>query len=215
MEGADGRPFSPPFLRLEAAPEGEEHVRAPGGHPQAGPCLPWACRACKRAAGGGDRRRAATLRERRRLKRVNVAFEALRRCAAAPPGQRLPKVEILRSAIRHIQALQELLRPRRRPPASASASPAASSCSDGTAECNSPVYSQTNSTYDNIYCSDLYNVYASDASRALSSLDCLSNIVDRISPSSDQPGLPLQDTASLSPSASPDSPHSRLIYHVL
>lgn len=57
---------------------------------------------------------------------------------------------------------------------------------------------------------------------ALSSLDCLSSIVDRIS-SSDQARLPLQDTASLSPSPSPESqpgtpetPHPpRLIYQVL
>ncbi len=39
------------------------------------------------------------MRERRRLKKVNHAFEALRRCTSANPSQRLPKVEILRNAI--------------------------------------------------------------------------------------------------------------------
>lgn len=63
-------------------------------------------------------------------------------------------------------------------------------------------------------------VYATEKS-SLSSLDCLSSIVDRIT-NSEQPGLPLQDPASLSPVASTDSQpatpgasSSRLIYHVL
>ncbi|KAJ6651404.1 hypothetical protein lerEdw1_020977 [Lerista edwardsae] len=205
--------------------DGEEHVRAPTGHHQAGRCLLWACKACKKKASSGDRRKAATLRERRRLRKVNQAFEALKRCTAANPGQRLPKVEILRSAIRHIESLQALLREHvqhrhyRLPGQGCSSEPPSptSNCSDGTAECSSPVYSRSSSTYETVYCADLHNVYASDASTALSSLDCLSSIVDRISSSSslDQPGLPLQDTASLSPGASPESPHSRLIYHVL
>ncbi|XP_053112682.1 myogenic factor 5 [Hemicordylus capensis] len=207
--------------------DGEEHVRAPRGHHQAGHCLLWACKACKMKASTVDRRKAATLRERRRLKKVNLAFETLKRCTTANPSQRLPKVEILRNAIRYIESLQELLREHvhhyYRLPGQRCSQPTSptSSCSDGLAECNSPLWSRRNSTYNNVYCSDLQSVYSSDASTALSSLDCLSSIVDRIS-SSDQPGLPLQGTASLSPSASPESqpstpetPHSRLIYHVL
>lgn len=50
------------------------------------------------------------MRERRRLKKVNHAFEALRRCTSANPSQRLPKVEILRNAIHYIESLQDLLR---------------------------------------------------------------------------------------------------------
>uniref|UniRef100_A0A4W3GAX1 Myogenin n=1 Tax=Callorhinchus milii TaxID=7868 RepID=A0A4W3GAX1_CALMI len=57
----------------------------------------------------GDRRRAATLREKRRLKKVNEAFEALKRSTLLNPSQRLPKVEILRSAIHYIARLQGLL----------------------------------------------------------------------------------------------------------
>ncbi|XP_010220897.1 PREDICTED: myogenic factor 5 [Tinamus guttatus] len=90
--------------------EEEEHVRAPRGHRQAGRCLLWACKACNRMPSSTDRRRAATMRERRRLKKVNQAFETLKRCTTANPSQRLPKVEILRNAIRYIESLQELLR---------------------------------------------------------------------------------------------------------
>lgn len=88
----------------------DEHVRAPTGHHQAGHCLMWACKACKRKSTTMDRRKAATMRERRRLKKVNQAFETLKRCTTTNPNQRLPKVEILRNAIRYIESLQELLR---------------------------------------------------------------------------------------------------------
>uniref|UniRef100_A0A8D0GQU4 Myogenin n=1 Tax=Sphenodon punctatus TaxID=8508 RepID=A0A8D0GQU4_SPHPU len=74
-----------------------------------GQCLPWACKICKRKSVSIDRRRAATLREKRRLKKVNEAFEALKRSTLLNPNQRLPKVEILRSAIQYIERLQALL----------------------------------------------------------------------------------------------------------
>ncbi|XP_075886169.1 myogenic factor 6 [Nelusetta ayraudi] len=89
----------------------EEHVLAPPGlraHCE-GQCLAWACKVCKRKSAPTDRRKAATLRERRRLKKINEAFEALKRKTVANPSQRLPKVEILRSAIGYIERLQELL----------------------------------------------------------------------------------------------------------
>ncbi|KAM8910735.1 LOW QUALITY PROTEIN: myogenic factor 6 [Spinachia spinachia] len=90
---------------------GEEHVRAPAGlraHCD-GQCLMWACKVCKRKSAPTDRRKAATLRERRRLKKINEAFEVLKRKTVANPNQRLPKVEILRSAISYIEGLQDLL----------------------------------------------------------------------------------------------------------
>ncbi|XP_051911785.1 myogenic factor 6 [Hippocampus zosterae] len=93
---------------------GEEHVLAPPGlraHCE-GQCLMWACKVCKvckRKSAPTDRRKAATLRERRRLKKINEAFDALKRKTVANPNQRLPKVEILRSAISYIERLQELL----------------------------------------------------------------------------------------------------------
>jgi len=81
------------------------HTSHPNGHE----CLQWACKACKRRTGPNDRRKAATLRERRRLKRVNQAYESLKKCSCVNPNQRLPKVEILRNAIAYICNLQRLL----------------------------------------------------------------------------------------------------------
>ncbi|XP_038612809.1 myogenic factor 5 [Tachyglossus aculeatus] len=232
-EGEFGDRFEPRMSAFEAhkvdlqGSDEEEHVRAPVGHHQAGHCLMWACKACKRKSTTMDRRKAATMRERRRLKKVNQAFEMLKRCTTANPNQRLPKVEILRNAIRYIESLQELLREQVENyyslPGQSCSEPTSptSNCSDGMTECNSPVWSRRNSSFDSSYCPEIPNVYSTEKSSALSSLDCLSSIVDRIS-SCDQPGLPLPDHASLSPIASTDSqpgtpgaPNSRLIYHVL
>ncbi|KAL4659550.1 myogenic factor 6 [Arapaima gigas] len=90
---------------------GEEHVLPPSGlqHHCAGQCLIWACKTCKRKSPPTDRRKAATLRERRRLKKINEAFEVLKKKTVSNPSQRLPKVEILRSAISYIEKLQDLL----------------------------------------------------------------------------------------------------------
>lgn len=120
-----------------AGSEEDEHVRVPGAPHQPGHCLQWACKACKRKSNFVDRRRAATMRERRRLKKVNHAFEALRRCTSANPSQRLPKVEILRNAIQYIESLQDLLREQVENyyglPGESSSEPGSplSSCSDG------------------------------------------------------------------------------------
>ncbi|XP_015262934.1 PREDICTED: myogenic factor 6 [Gekko japonicus] len=123
--GSDGT-LSPSSCPDQLAPEGgggggggesssggeEQHLLAPPGlqAPHCpGQCLIWACKTCKRKAAPTDRRKAATLRERRRLKKINEAFEALKRRTVANPNQRLPKVEILRSAISYIERLQDLL----------------------------------------------------------------------------------------------------------
>ncbi|KAK1340888.1 LOW QUALITY PROTEIN: hypothetical protein QTO34_017285 [Cnephaeus nilssonii] len=230
-EGEFGDEFEPPVVAAfgahKAALQGsdeDEHVRAPSGHHQAGHCLMWACKACKRKSTTVDRRKAATMRERRRLKKVNQAFETLKRCTTTNPNQRLPKVEILRNAIRYIESLQELLREQVENyysmPGQSCSEPASptSNCSDGMPESLSGPGRA--GSFDSIYCPDVPNVYATDKS-SLSSLDCLSSIVDRIT-NSEQPGLPLQHPASLSPVASTDSQpatpgasSSRLIYHVL
>lgn len=44
-----------------------------------------------------------------KLKKVNEAFEVLKRCTSTNPNQRLPKVEILRNAIEYIENLEDLL----------------------------------------------------------------------------------------------------------
>lgn len=49
------------------------------------------------------------MRERRRLRKVNEAFEILKRRTSSNPNQRLPKVEILRNAIEYIESLEDLL----------------------------------------------------------------------------------------------------------
>ncbi|KAJ2943407.1 hypothetical protein O0L34_g12215 [Tuta absoluta] len=81
-----------------------QHVLGPSRR-----CLAWACKACKRKTATVDRRKAATMRERRRLRKVNAAFEELRVRSRAGSG-RLPKLEILRAAIQHIERLQAALR---------------------------------------------------------------------------------------------------------
>ena len=88
------------------------HVLAPGMHGQRR-CLSWACKACKKKTVQVDRRRAATMRGRRRLRKVNEAFETLKRRTCSNPNQRLPKVEILRNAIEYIEGMEELLKGNR------------------------------------------------------------------------------------------------------
>uniref|UniRef100_A0A1B0DJX6 Uncharacterized protein n=1 Tax=Phlebotomus papatasi TaxID=29031 RepID=A0A1B0DJX6_PHLPP len=80
----------------------EQHVLAPVGCSagQSRPCLAWACKACKKKSVTVDRRKAATLRERRRLRKVNEAFELLKRRTSTNPNQRLPK---------YIESLEDLL----------------------------------------------------------------------------------------------------------
>uniref|UniRef100_A0A8C5C4H6 Myogenic factor 6 n=1 Tax=Gadus morhua TaxID=8049 RepID=A0A8C5C4H6_GADMO len=114
--GHHGDPLPPPGNEeedggAESSGGDEAHVRAPPGlRPHCeGQCLVWACKTCKRKSAPSDRRKAATLRERRRLKKINEAFDALKKKTVANPNQRLPKVEILRSAISYIEKLQDLL----------------------------------------------------------------------------------------------------------
>ncbi|XP_076845846.1 myogenic factor 5 [Brachyhypopomus gauderio] len=216
---------------LEFGPSGElagseedEHVRAPDGLHQPGHCLQWACKACKRKASTVDRRRAATMRERRRLKKVNHAFEALRRCSSTNPSQRLPKVEILRNAIQYIESLQELLREHVENyyglPAESSSEPASpsSTCSDSMTDCSSPVWSHMSLNPSSTYSYEVQSVGCVDRGPGASSLQCLSSIVDRLSSVDAGVAVNIEapsPTHSDSQSSSPDSPRNRLVYHVL
>ncbi|NP_001035151.1 myoblast determination protein 2 [Takifugu rubripes] len=168
----------------------EEHVRAPGGLHQAGRCLLWACKACKRKTTHADRRKAATMRERRRLSKVNDAFETLKRCTASNPNQRLAKVEILRNAISYIESLQALLRTSGQdqsfyPPlepygADSEASSPQSNCSDGAMDYVSPCV--TSNAKNNRSRRNIQTTGDSSSKQCLvSSLECLSSIVERIS----------------------------------
>ncbi|XP_026077114.1 myogenin [Carassius auratus] len=99
--GLEDKPSPSSSLGLSMSPQEQQHCP--------GQCLPWACKVCKRKSVTMDRRKAATMREKRRLKKVNEAFEALKRSTLMNPNQRLPKVEILRSAIQYIERLQALV----------------------------------------------------------------------------------------------------------
>ncbi|XP_043827928.1 myoblast determination protein 1 [Dromiciops gliroides] len=202
----------------------DEHVRAPSGHHQAGRCLLWACKACKRKTTNADRRKAATMRERRRLSKVNEAFETLKRCTSSNPNQRLPKVEILRNAIRYIEGLQALLRDQDgAPPGSTAAfypqggtaqarvvehysgdsdaSSPRSNCSDGMMDYSGPLCSSRHrGGYDSSYYSDSPSDTKPGKGLVVSSLDCLSSIVERISTEGSAcPILPLGEGTPCSP----------------
>ncbi|XP_035251172.1 myoblast determination protein 1 homolog 2-like [Anguilla anguilla] len=168
----------------------DEHVRAPSGHHQAGRCLLWACKACKRKTTNSDRRKAATMRERRRLGKVNDAFETLKRCTSTNPNQRLPKVEILRNAISYIESLQSLLRGQEENyypvlehySGDSDASSPRSNCSDGMMDFNGPTCtSRRRKSHDSAYFTETPNDSRSNKNTVVSSLDCLSSIVERIS----------------------------------
>ncbi|CAD1478516.1 unnamed protein product [Heterotrigona itama] len=106
-EGNESNEPIEPNESSERSNESNEHVPHPHADTasQHGPrrCLLWACKACKKKTVTVDRRKAATLRERRRLRKVNEAFEVLKRRTSNNPNQRLPKVEILRNAIEYIE----------------------------------------------------------------------------------------------------------------
>lgn len=167
----------------------DEHIRAPSGHHQAGRCLLWACKACKRKTTNADRRKAATMRERRRLSKVNDAFETLKRCTSTNPNQRLPKVEILRNAISYIESLQALLRGGQEEnyypvldhySGDSDASSPRSNCSDGMTDCSGPSCNPRRGNYDSAYFNETPNDSRKSSSSVISSLDCLSSIVERI-----------------------------------
>ncbi|XP_029018821.1 myogenic factor 6 [Betta splendens] len=160
---------------------GEEHVLAPAAlraHCE-GQCLMWACKVCKRKAAPTDRRKAATLRERRRLKKINEAFDALKRKTVANPNQRLPKVEILRSAIGYIERLQELLQTLDERDKSPSAQ-----CKEHSVVGPEPLWKQSSETWpcsaDHSTPAGINQREGSGESSASSSLLRLSSIVDRI-----------------------------------
>ncbi|XP_066523964.1 myoblast determination protein 1 homolog [Hoplias malabaricus] len=204
----------------ERAHAEDEHVRAPSGHHQAGRCLLWACKACKRKTTNADRRKAATMRERRRLSKVNDAFETLKRCTSANPNQRLPKVEILRNAISYIESLQALLRSHEDTycpsllehySGDSDASSPRSNCSDGMMDFNGPTCpSRRRNSYDSSYFNDNGDVRSSSKSSVVSSLDCLSSIVERISTEAPPacPPLSAHEPSDSSSALSPQHEHA-------
>ncbi|XP_078583298.1 myogenic factor 5-like [Branchiostoma floridae x Branchiostoma japonicum] len=171
--------------------ESAGHVPAPAAAAHGpGRCLMWACKTCRsRKASRHDRRKAATMRERRRLVKVNEAFEVLKKKTHMKPNQKTPKVDILRNAIAYIEQLHQTLRDGQENSAGQSAdSPAASpgACSDGM-DLNSPASSSSESSFNwtdgDLYPStDLLSDFLSSMSSeaAGTSLDNLSSIVNSI-----------------------------------
>ncbi|XP_064628890.1 transcription factor SUM-1-like [Lineus longissimus] len=172
--------------------EDHPHVLAPGSTHR---CLLWACKACKRRTSKKDRRKAATMRERRRLKRVNAAFEALKRRTCSNPNQRLSKIEILRCAIGYIESLEDLLN---------SSHPVTEQC-DYAARSGQSEYGNRFNTLPQEIAFDRQSTPASDGtvygrnayydssmSGSLSTLDRLSTIVQSIRPTNDASNGKLQ-----------------------
>ncbi|XP_075906279.1 myogenin [Nelusetta ayraudi] len=157
-----------------------------------GQCLPWACKLCKRKTVTMDRRRAATMREKRRLKKVNEAFDALKRSTLMNPNQRLPKVEILRSAIQYIERLQALVSSLNqqdnetgqqglhfRPSASQPRVSSSSEPSSGSTCCSSPEWSSTPEQCTQSYSSE--DLLSAADSPEQGNMRTLTSIVDSIS----------------------------------
>lgn len=171
----------------EDAEEHVPHVLAPPFHGHAPRrCLLWACKACKRKTVTVDRRKAATLRERRRLRKVNEAFETLKRRTCSNPSQRLPKVEILRNAIEYIESLEEMLDGAQALHHRPDDNRAETGSSSGSSDCmaaHSPQYynERIQQLSDNNPRFSPLNGYENENS-GVSSLDCLSLIVESISP---------------------------------
>ncbi|CAH1799641.1 unnamed protein product [Owenia fusiformis] len=172
------------------------HVLAPGFHGPTRRCLLWACKACKRKTVAVDRRKAATQRERRRLRKVNEAFEVLKRRTCPNPNQRLPKVEILRNAIEYIENLEDLLHGNRPHPQNGEENSVENgSTSSGGSDymaMNSPQYyteklhhfGDPNNTFNHNNGFQTNQATNNNQADNGSSLDCLSLIVESISPTS-------------------------------
>ncbi|KAA0707745.1 Myogenin Class C basic helix-loop-helix protein 3 [Triplophysa tibetana] len=178
--GMEDKPSPTSSMGLSMSPQEQQHCP--------GQCLPWACKVCKRKSVTMDRRKAATMREKRRLKKVNEAFEALKRSTLMNPNQRLPKVEILRSAIQYIERLQALvssLNQQEHEQSSLHYRAAAPQRVSGTNEqgsgstcCSSPEWSSTSEQCAPSYSSTHEDLLNDDAEQT--NLRSLTSIVDSI-----------------------------------
>ncbi|XP_046806352.1 myogenic-determination protein isoform X1 [Lucilia cuprina] len=164
----------------------EEHVLAPlvcANAQSSRPCLTWACKACKKKSVAVDRRKAATMRERRRLRKVNEAFEVLKRRTSSNPNQRLPKVEILRNAIEYIESLEDLLQESSpiRSMDNLTDTISGKSCQQDYLNSYTGAYMfHKYNLHDNYDANGLTDSYDSSSSPNGSSLDCLNLIVQNI-----------------------------------
>ncbi|KAH8381861.1 hypothetical protein KR009_000660 [Drosophila setifemur] len=170
----------------------EEHVLAPlvcSSAQSSRPCLTWACKACKKKSVTVDRRKAATMRERRRLRKVNEAFEILKRRTSSNPNQRLPKVEILRNAIEYIESLEDLLQESSPTRDSDNLAPSLSgkSCQSDYLSSYAGAYLEDKLSFYNKHMEKYGQFTDFDGSANGSSLDCLNLIVQSINKSTTSP----------------------------
>lgn len=143
-------------------------------------CLLWACKVCKRKTVTVDRRKAATMRERRRLKKVNEAFDILKKRTCPNPSQRLPKVEILKNAIEYIENLEDLIRT-----SGLSIKTFKNETDEQKANLNEFIKTRSSSTMNytpNDHYSEMILTHPTTTTTSSSSLDCLSMIVESIDP---------------------------------
>ncbi|XP_034487513.1 myogenic-determination protein [Drosophila innubila] len=186
----------------------EEHVLAPlvcASAQSSRPCLTWACKACKKKSVTVDRRKAATMRERRRLRKVNEAFEILKRRTSSNPNQRLPKVEILRNAIEYIESLEDLLQESTPTRNGDNLAPSLSgkSCQSDYLSSYAGAYLEDKLNFYNRHM-EKYGQFAdfdSSSSPNGSSLDCLNLIVQSINKSTTN-AAPIQAVSNKSTSTS-------------
>ncbi|GBM65152.1 Myogenic-determination protein [Araneus ventricosus] len=190
---------TPVDLRRAAADSDDQHVPhvfVPGQNNHQRRCLLWACKACKRKSVTVDRRQAATMRERRRLRKVNEAYEALKQVSTRDPNQRLAKVDILKNAIEYIESLEDILH--------VSSNIRERDCDSGGSDygaVNSPPYLSEHYQHFSERSNFSSIAETSDTSTAnVSSLDCLSLIVQSINP----------DTSSLLSAVTMDADASNL-----
>ncbi|KAF8790977.1 uncharacterized protein LOC129960877 [Argiope bruennichi] len=190
---------TPVDLRRATADSDDQHVPhvfVPGQNNHQRRCLLWACKACKRKSVTVDRRQAATMRERRRLRKVNEAYEALKRVSTRDPNQRLAKVDILKNAIEYIESLEDILH--------VSSNIRERDCDSGGSDygaVNSPPYLSEHYQHFSERSNFSSIAETSDTSTTnVSSLDCLSLIVQSINP----------DTSSLLSAVTMDADASNL-----
>ncbi|XP_043654210.1 myogenic-determination protein isoform X1 [Drosophila teissieri] len=170
----------------------EEHVLAPlvcSSAQSSRPCLTWACKACKKKSVTVDRRKAATMRERRRLRKVNEAFEILKRRTSSNPNQRLPKVEILRNAIEYIESLEDLLQESNPTRDGDNLAPSLSgkSCQSDYLSSYAGAYLEDKLSFYNKHMEKYGQFTDFDGNANGSSLDCLNLIVQSINKSTTSP----------------------------
>ncbi|XP_037732634.1 myogenic-determination protein [Drosophila subpulchrella] len=188
----------------------EEHVLAPlvcSSAQSSRPCLTWACKACKKKSVTVDRRKAATMRERRRLRKVNEAFEILKRRTSSNPNQRLPKVEILRNAIEYIESLEDLLQESNPTRDGDNLAPSLSgkSCQSDYLSSYAGAYLEDKLSFYNKHMEKYGQFTDFEGNANGSSLDCLNLIVQSINKSTTSP---IQNKATPSPADSKTPPTS-------